>query len=225
VYNHLTLVATDLPHCMMFMTWRCVMRNKAEGRATISRQPDWDLRYSGWAAKFIAKNRWRCEAIYEFDDLMNDAYLIFRHIKASYPLVSEPSHIMALFKVAMINEFNDKAKYKQRKYTAEVSYEEIIIKTEDMNWKLLDTLGENNNEGLLRIILSELPPEVRMALEVFNDAEKLKLLQKEKKKSRLAILAGFKEKRESLNDALCKIIGLPKNTNLLGMLYSALTTE
>jgi hypothetical protein len=132
---------------------------------------------------------------------------------------------MALFKVAMINEFNDKAKYKQRKYAAEVSYEENFITHEDHNLRLIDTLGENNNEGLLRIILSELPPEVRMALEVFNDDEKLKLLQKEKKKSRLAILAGFKEKRESLNDALCKIIGLPKNTNLLGMLYSALTTE
>src|SRR5882672_5844221 len=133
-------------------------------RGKLPSHPIWDNRFKGWAARFISKNMWRCEGNdpqEKFNDLMQDAYIVFRHILASYPLVSEPSHIMALFKVAMQNEFNDKAKYKQRKQAAEISLETVLNHakgggTQD-DFKLIDSLGENNNEGYLRIILSELP--------------------------------------------------------------------
>src|ERR1700719_3358547 len=92
-------------------------------REVLPKQPDFDRRFAGWAAKFITKNRWRYESIYEFNDLMNDAYLIFRHVKASYPLITESSHLMALFKTAMLNDLVDKAKYKSRKYAAEISFD------------------------------------------------------------------------------------------------------
>src|ERR1700719_4157641 len=191
-------------------------------REVLPKQPDFDRRFAGWAAKFITKNRWRYESIYEFNDLMNDAYLIFRHVKASYPLITEPSHLMALFKTAMVNDLIDKAKYKSRKYAAEISYEEVYHNNYDQDMKIIDTLGENNNEGLLRVILSELPPEVRMALDAFNDEEKLAILRKKKKQPRLAIIAGFPKKRETINDTLCKIIGLHKSIDLVGLLYEAL---
>jgi len=164
---------------------------------------------------------WRCEGYDredKFNDLMQDAYIVFRHILASYPLVSEPSHIMALFKVAMQNEFNDKAKYKQRKQAVEISLESMI--SEDM--KLIDSLGENNNEGYLRLILSELPPEVRTVLDAFNDEEKLALLRQSKVQSRLAKLLGLPLKRESLNDTLWRVLKLPKTIDLVGLLISAL---
>jgi hypothetical protein len=190
-------------------------------RAKIDRQPEWDERFSGWAEKFIRKNMWKCEGHdpeEKLRDLRQDAYLTFRHVLASYPLISKPSHIMALFKVAMRNEYIDKAKYKQRKTAVEVSLDSKI--SEDL--KLGDVLGEDNNEGLLRVILSELPPEVRLALEVFNDEEKLALLRQERVQSKLSILAGLPFKKESFNDALCRIIRLPKGTNLVGMIKSSL---
>src|SRR6266853_985432 len=195
-------------------------------RGKLDPHPVWDNRFKGWAAKFIWKNKWRCEDYLEFDDLMNDAYLIFRHIKASYPLVSEPSHIMALFKVAMQNEFNDKAKYKQRKQAAEISLETVLSSNKkggaQDDFKLIDSLGENNNEGYLRIIISELPPEVRTVLEAFNDEEKLALLRQPRVQSRLAKLLGLPLRRETLNDTLCRIIRLPKNIDLVGILTAAL---
>jgi len=190
-------------------------------RGKLSNHPVWDSRFEGWAAKFIARNMWRCEGYDpedKFRDLMQDAYIIFRHILASYPLVSEPSHIMALFKVAMQNEFNDKAKYKQRKQAAEISLESMI--GEDL--KLIDSLGENNNEGYLRVILSELPPEVRVALEAFNDEEKLALLRQPRVQSRLAKSLGLPLKRETFNDTLWRILKLPNRTDLVGLLRAAL---
>src|SRR5258706_3414579 len=190
-------------------------------RGKLNPHPVWDSRFEGWAAKFIARNMWRCEGYDpedKFNDLMLDAYIIFRHILASYPLVSEPSHIMALFKVAMQNEFNDKAKYKQRKQAAEISLETII--GEDL--KLIDSLGENNNEGYLRLILSELPPEVRAVLDAFNDEEKLALIRQQRVQSGLAKLLGLPLKRETLNDTLCRILRLPRTLDLVGMLTAAL---
>src|SRR5258706_1406541 len=132
-------------------------------REKIPDQPSWDSRFSGWAAKFIWKNMWRCEGNdpeEKFKDLMQDAYITFRHILASYPLITEPNHIMSLFQRAMENEFHDKAKYKQRKQAAEISLETVIGKDfigED--FRIIDSIGENNNEGYLRVILSELQSE------------------------------------------------------------------
>lgn len=193
-------------------------------RPKLASQPEWNTRYQGWAAKFIAKNMWRCEGYDnedKFKDLMQDAYIIFRHVLASYPLVTEPKHIMSLFQRAMHNEFHDKAKYKQRKIAVEVSLETVVA--EDL--RLIETLGENNNEGYLRILISELPPEVRAVLEIFNDEEKLALLRRKRVKSRLATIAGFPLKRESINDLLCKIIRLPKTTDLIGMLIKGLIDD
>lgn len=197
-------------------------------RAKLDRQPEWNKIFEGWAKKYIAKNMWRVEG-YDprnpynqkelFQDLIQDAYLTFRHILASYPLITEPNHIMALFQTALRNEFIDKAKYKQRKYAAEVALESLLA--EDL--KLVDTLGEENNEGFLRVILDELPPEIRAALAIFNDEEKLKLLQRKKVRSRLAMLAGFPETKESLNEALCRVLHLPKSTDLVGKLKIALS--
>src|SRR5258706_8659843 len=190
-------------------------------REKIPHQPSWDSRFIGWAAKFIWKNMWRCEGNdpeEKFKDLMQDAYITFRHILASYPLVTEPNHIMSLFQRAMENEFHDKAKYKQRKQAAEISLETII--SEDL--KLIDSLGECNNEGYLRLILSELPPEVRAVLDAFNDEEKLALIRQPRVQSRLAKLLGLPLKRETFNSTLWRVLRLPNLTNIVGLLRDAL---
>ncbi len=118
----------------------------------------------------------------------------------------------------MQNEFNDKAKYKQRKQAAEISLETII--GEDL--KLIDSLGENNNEGYLRLILSELPPEVRAVLDAFNDEEKLALLRQPRIQSRLAKLLGLPLKRETFNSTLWRVLRLPNRTDIVGLLRDAL---
>lgn len=190
-------------------------------RPAIPNQPDWDDRFQGWAMKFIAKNKWRCDPIDDFEDLMQDAYLIFRYVRTSYPLVTEPKHLMSLFKVAMVNEFNDKSKARSKRSAAEISFETLV--GEDLT--LVETIGENNNEGYLRLLLNELPVEVRLALDAFHDDEKLAKLRQPKVQSKLAKLAGLPVKQLSFNEMLCRIINLPKTIDLVGLIRSALITE
>lgn len=191
-------------------------------RERLEKQPDWDERFRGWAAKFIAKNMWRCEGHDpkdKFNDLMQDAYIMFRHVLASYPNISDPKHIMALFQIAMKNDFHDRARYKQRKNSVEISLETTI--GDDL--KLIDTIGENNNEGYLNILLTQLPSNVKLTIEALQDKNKLAILAKTARAA--GRLADTPEKRELSNSALCKIIGLPKGTDLLEMIYSALLSE
>lgn len=194
-------------------------------RPVIDPQPEWDIRFQGFAAKFINQHKWKLDPTLDFDDLMQDAYLIFRRVLCSYPWVTDASNIMALFKIAMKNEFIDGAKQWTKKRRAEISIETILSVTDSDDYKLLDTLGEENNEGLLRVIINEWPPEMRAALAVLTSDEKMAILRQPQVQTELAKMAGIEPEKETLNEAICRIIRLPKTVDLLGMLRSALTSK
>jgi DNA-directed RNA polymerase specialized sigma24 family protein len=179
-------------------------------------QPAWDDTFRGWAINFIKANSWRCEAINDFEDLLQDAYLTFRRVKASYPRVTESKHFMALYKIAMRNEMFDRARYKKTKFETEISVDAEAFQV------LSERIGEHGNQGYLLALLSELPYEVKLLLAAFNDNKKLELLRKNSKRSQLAKLAGIPEERKNLNTKMCRILGLPAGTDLVGPLKSAL---
>lgn len=187
-------------------------------RVRLPKQPEWDGLWQGWTAKYIRKHRAMADDTDEFQDLMHDAYLIFRYVKATYPLVTEPKHLMALYQTALRNEFIDKSQKKRQKNALEVSLEHVM--GEDL--KLIDTLGELNNEGYLKVLIDELPQEVKTLLSIFNDEAMLAKLRKEPTQTKLGALAGIPPKRITMNGALCRLLGLPLNTNLRELLRSAL---
>src|SRR5580698_10125815 len=154
-------------------------------------QPEWNESFRGWAANFIRKNRWKLEQVYEFEDLLQDAYLTFRRVRASYPRVTEPKHFMALFKTAMNNEFIDRARYKQIKSQSEASLDEDALEY------LMKSTGTEANEGYLRIALAELPPEAKLVLAAYNNPERLEVLRQRVKRTN--------NRRENLNMKLCRL--------------------
>lgn len=190
-------------------------------RPVIDPQPEWSRGFQGWAAKFISRHRKYIDPIDGFDDCMTDAYLVFRRILATYPLVSDAANIMALFKVAMRNEYLDKIKAYKRKQHAEVCMDTLVA--EDL--KLIDTIGEENNEGPLRVLISEMRWELRATLGVLTDDAMMAKLREPQVQTKLMQLAGIEPKKETLNEQISRIIRLPKTVDLLGMLKSALTSK
>lgn len=77
--------------------------------------PQWEGPIRNWAYKFVSKNRWRCDAIHEFDDLIQDAYLCFVKVSDRYPLVIIPQQFMALFRTTFTNQMHDHSRYVKRK--------------------------------------------------------------------------------------------------------------
>ena len=192
-------------------------------RPIVDQQPKWDKRFKGWATRFILENMWRVECYgttkEKLDDLLQDAYLVFRNVLATYPVETRGNVIMGLFKTSMRNDYKDKSRAWTEKRNAEIPEDTLLA--EDL--KIIDTLGEENNEGLLKILISEWPPELQAALAVLNDEVKMIEIRRPPKLSRLAQLAGMDPKKETLNEAISRIIRLPKTADLLGMIKSALT--
>ena len=160
-------------------------------RARLAFTPIWEGVIRGWAKKFISKNRWRCDSIHNFDDLLNDAYLTFIRVAERYPRVMDPPHFMALYKTAMRNEMHDRARYVQRKRPVHAELSDDVSDLFD------DRMGEVTNGGHFNLLMAEAPPEVRLALTLLSEQPEA-----------LRDPAKRPKNRENLNMRLRRILGI-----------------
>jgi hypothetical protein len=179
------------------------MERAVRTRATPAWSPTWQGPVQQWSAKFIKNNKWRCDRIYDFEDLMQEAHLIFLRISDKYPRIIDPRHFMGLYKVALSNWFNDRASYMQRHGQA------VDLGIDPM--ELCMGHIEEGHAGLLSILLEEAPQELRLALALL--AENPEALRTE------TPTAG---QRENLNMKLRRILGLSAAFDLKALLTDLL---
>jgi hypothetical protein len=172
--------------------------------------PVWEGAIRGYARNYIKKHQWRIDEIHSFSDLMQDAYLVFLRVRNAYPRVVDPPNFMSLFKVALMNEITDKARYRSEKNKA------IQPIDRDVSEITSHLIGEYSNEGNLRILLNELPEEVKLILGVFNDPQKLKELRRKIPRSKSPV-------RETIIMKLCRVAGVPWRPNLATEIRQALS--
>ena len=122
--------------------------------------PEFNPILRNWTLKFIKNNKWRCDSIHGFDDLMQDAYLLFVKVSTSYPRVMDPKHFMALYKTTLKNSMHDHARYMQRK---RILHEDT---SQDVSDLYADRVGELTNGGYISSLLSGAPLDLRRALEL-----------------------------------------------------------
>lgn len=173
---------------------------RSRTRVRLCWTPIWEGSVKGWAIKFIHTNKWRCDKIHEFDDLLQDAYLTFVKISEKYPRVSQPQHFMALFKSAVWNQMHDRARYMRRKRL-------IHEETNDDPMDLLG--GTDHNAGPLLLSLAEAPEELRQAIILMETEPDL--------------IRGEHTIRENLNGKLRRILGLEEQFDFTAMLKNLLT--
>ena len=160
--------------------------------------PTWDGVIQKWAASYIRRNQWRCDCIHSFEDLLQEAALIFTKLVKRYPNVTERKHFMALFKTSLKNAIHDHSRYVKRKRTfgVEVPFEEGRI------------VADNT---YLTALLAEAPDEVKLAL---------MLLDTEPEEVR----KNLPQQRENLNMRLCRVAGLDDvDVDFTGALKAFLT--
>jgi hypothetical protein len=179
------------------------MKRAVRTRATPAWSPEWQGPIQQWSAKFIKNNKWRCDRIYDFEDLMQEAHLIFLRISDKYPRIIEPKHFMGLYKVALSNWFHDRASYMKRHGQA------VDLGIDPMELCMGHT-GEGHT-GLLNLLLEEAPQELRLALTLL--AENPEALRTDTKQ------AG---QRENLNMKLRRILGLSAAFDLKALLTDLL---
>lgn len=153
--------------------------------------PRWEGRVAGYAKNYLVANSWRVRSKLDVDDLMQDAYLLFRELNAAYTVFSS-RQFMALWKRALENRLLNHAK--RAATTSCDPLPESLSKEDrailDVDWRL-DTQSA--------------PFEVKVLLHsVARRTRKIRALSR---KQKLA-------KRETTNQYLCRVARLPQTTPL-----------
>lgn len=146
----------------------------------------WEGVVEGYAKNYSAHNLWRLESIYEYDELICEAYLVFRKCKKKFKGKDAPL-FMSYFKEALKNKFNTLSK---RVYKYEMNIVSGCISDRE-------DLTDIDNKFSELLIMA--PKEVKEVISlIFNSPREL-----------LEAVGFFKNKNRGLynNKLLCKLLG------------------
>ena len=141
-------------------------------------------------------------ALYELEDLMQEGYLLYMKVIEKYKEISEPKHLMSLYKSALKNRFSEVANE-----LLEVSRFMYIDTSDEESENVVATLPSSDSTEF-RTLLSTAPTEVKDLLFLIFDTpqEYLEVLGLNKKRRR-----GFQN-----NPLVCKLLGYnPAKVNLV----------
>lgn len=174
----------------------------------MSYQPRFEGPIQGWTVNYCRKHAWKTEGSQQWDDLMQEAYLVFLRCVERYPDVEEAPHFMALYKRAWANEMTDLAN-KDTALRQEVPFPTTIVDGDVIE---LEVMGEHYHDGNLATLLRQAPKEVLMVLNLFLNApnEIVELA-----------LSGWRGRdkrcRAGGSRKICQLLGLPLDLDVLAM--------
>lgn len=125
--------------------------------STIKYTPRWAGSIEGRAVNLIKKFYPQLAAEYEFEDLVQEAYIVFMRCKQRYgKTIDNPAWFMSLFQRALQNKMiNMLARCRAPRY---ISIEDLAEN---------DFPATHPEENFMRAVLRELPPRVRHQLSIF----------------------------------------------------------
>lgn len=130
--------------------------------------PTWTRDIEGWTANQVRKNLWRFDRAEDFDDIMQDARLLFCTLERKYPIVNEAAHFFALFKTSLLRMFIDKARVRHKS----VIDQEVCTDDVALEMKVSGT----PNYGFFNVMLEEMPEELKLILRALTSGRvRLKL--------------------------------------------------
>lgn len=119
--------------------------------------------YEAFSRKFVAKNLWRVAPEFDFEDLMQEAYVVFLVVQRRYPQVVDAKHFMALFHTSLRNHVHKLATKRTQRPDHVLDDAEariFAIETDDF-------IGEME----VQMLLEDAPIPVRAYVERLLEAE------------------------------------------------------
>ena len=113
----------------------------------------WEGSIEAYSRNTVSKNIWRFRGVYEFNDLMGEAYLVFEKVRCKYAnKVDNPKWFMSLYKSALANRLHDVSKTIGNSGTVE--------RVEDEPSEVIDS-------GYLYHLIEQAPEEISSVLSLF----------------------------------------------------------
>lgn len=168
--------------------------------------PEFKGPIEGWTVNMLTKQVWRVSRTHSFEEVMQEAYIVFMRCAARYPIVDTPQHFMSLYKRAWTNELNDLSIKASR--AAMLVSENHADPEADEAWSS-DAIGEHENLGQLSTMIRQAPREVLMVINLFLNAP-TELLE-------LASQAWSKQgkRKPEGNAMLARLLGTDPNQDLI----------
>lgn len=165
--------------------------------------PKFEGAIEGYVVNFLSRNFWRVEGYIEREDLMQEARCLFYKLQRRYSYVDNPAWFMSLFKVAFSNEFHGLS----NRRTERMSFEACSIDDVD---SIMDWVSNEDNQGLVFVLVEQAPEEVRAVLSLLASAP-MELLEE--------VAGAWKaqgRRKVEGNSHLCELLGYdPKETDLV----------
>lgn len=154
----------------------------------------------GYVVNHLRANYWRVSALLEYEDVLQEAWVVFLSLVRRYSEIDTPQHFMSLFKTSWRNHFNDLATATTRSRSIPVyQYED----GEDQDF-IGQIVGDLNTMGVLPVLVNEAPPLVRTVIS---------FLVSDNCGDASSFIETRSEKRS--NALLCRLLGFPPNTNVI----------
>lgn len=172
--------------------------------------PDFDGELEGYVHNQLKRHFWRVSKTLAYDDVMQEARLVFVECRARYCPIDTPQHFMSLFKTAWYRRFTDLAYTSSRKTDHEVPDFRIYDEGEGVDTFISTAQGETGNAGPVLVALHRAPAEVKAVLSLMLNAPQ-EMVE--------AVEAAWKakgKKRGMGNAHLCRLLGRPEGEDLLG---------
>lgn len=143
-------------------------------RAALPRMPDWEGCFEGFAVNYCEKNEWRVQPEYDFEDLYQDACMIFLELPQRYPHVYEPRHLMSLYQTWLRNHITNLASRRTRRQKHETAivrgfdipaFENDDERQVNNSHPALPRPKEIEDDVEIQLMLAEAPEVVRMVME------------------------------------------------------------
>lgn len=134
------------------------MPEASRKRATINWRPEWTPKIERWTTYHINQNLWRFDRIDGFDDLLQQARILFWELSLKYPAVNEPNHFFALYKTSLLRRFTDKARARSRS----VIDRDVSVDGSPEGFE--SRVGYAINAGQINLLLEEMPDELKTVL-------------------------------------------------------------
>lgn len=176
-------------------------------------KPNWAGPIQGWTVRYSHQHFWRVADTMQWEDVMQEAYLVFMRCSNRYPVTDTPQHFMALYKRAWINHMNDLSNGSSNQKT-EISDQ---VMTDD-GPSTIDQVGSLDNDGYLRVLVNEAPEEVRMVLALLVNAPQ-ELID--------LAMSGWngpdRRKKANGSQRICQMLGIPQHIDVMGMVREYFT--
>lgn len=184
-------------------------------RERLSFRPEFDPVISGWAVNHLRTNYWRVAGHYEFEDMIQEAWLVFATCRDSYPHVNEARHFTSLFKTAFRNRIHDLSYgcSNEKGVVADegddgLCYEEVLA----------NIVGNTPNAGFATVLLNEIPKELKTLLNAMCDEAMRGVFHTPME--RFDTGNGL-SRRQTTNQYWCGLLGFDSDrVDLVGMLLS-----